>query len=192
MSASTAELFIAHRARVYRWAHAMTRRHADALDALQEVFLRLVRSRPYFANERAAIAWLRCATTSVVIDQWRGRRAADAALRRPGREAAPSPRDPVESAESADTAARIRDAVARLSSQQQLVFLAKVCDDETFQSIADEMGIAIPTAKTHYLRALAALRDALGNADALCDAAPETIIRMPKRGESHDVPRISI
>jgi DNA-directed RNA polymerase specialized sigma24 family protein len=48
--------------------------------------------------------------------------------------------------------------VAALSEQQRLVLLGKCVDGMTFSQVAAGLSIAVPTAKTHYLRALEAVR----------------------------------
>lgn len=145
-----------HHARVYRWAFAMCRRHADALDVTQEVFLNLVRKPPALSSRRAAIGWLRRATANRVVDRWRGESA------RTARELAHVPREESEPPlETRELCEHVRAALLGLSEQQRIVLMAKCYDQLTFQQIADEIGIAVPTAKTHYLRALAAVRDRL-------------------------------
>ncbi|GMU81379.1 MAG: RNA polymerase sigma factor [Planctomycetota bacterium] len=156
-----AAVFEAYRDRVYRWAFGMSRRHADAGDVVQEVFLRLVQSRPHFETAGATIAWLRRATDRVLIDRWRS---ASAAARRDldhGRQtlihAAEPATDPIEDAQRE----RLMRAIQGLSAQQRLVLIAKHYDELSFSQIADEFGLSVPTAKTHYLRALQQLRTAL-------------------------------
>lgn len=146
-----------HRARVYRWAYAMCGRHEDALDVVQEVFLRMLRKPPVLPNAPAAVGWLRRVTARIVIDRWRS------AASRPATSG-----DVVETAttqdaaETRELAEHIRAALKTLSEQQRLVLMCKCYDSMTFQQIADEIGVAVPTAKTHYLRALSAVRDRLG------------------------------
>jgi DNA-directed RNA polymerase specialized sigma24 family protein len=41
------------------------------------------------------------------------------------------------------------------------VLIAKVYDQETFAEIAESMDLAVPTVKTHYVRALRAMRRSL-------------------------------
>ena len=53
---------------------------------------------------------------------------------------------------------------------QRSVLTAKVHDDLTFAQIAAEHGLAVPTVKTHYLRALRTLRARLA-------ASPEGVER---------------
>ncbi|MGE0480798.1 MAG: RNA polymerase sigma factor [Phycisphaerae bacterium] len=149
--------FAAHRARVYRWAFGLCGRHDDALDALQDVFVRLLHAGVRFESDGAARAWLRRATSSVIIDRWRSarervRRERAVALERFGE--AQTPATPG----AADEAAIVRAAIAALSEQQRLVLLAKCFDECSFGEVAAELGIAVSTAKTHYLRALDAIR----------------------------------
>jgi RNA polymerase sigma-70 factor (ECF subfamily) len=148
--------FPAHRARVYRWAHAMCGRHEDALEAVQDVFLRLLDRQPCLANAAATITWLRRVTARVMIDRWRAESARATRQARHVRDNRVP--DPLEQRELAD---QLRAALGSLSEQQRLVLMCKCYDQMTFQQIADELGIAVPTAKTHYLRALAAVRDRL-------------------------------
>jgi DNA-directed RNA polymerase specialized sigma24 family protein len=49
----------------------------------------------------------------------------------------------------------------RLSERQRAVLVAKVFDDETFAEIAAGMEMSVSSAKTHYIRALRALRASL-------------------------------
>ena len=153
MPTEVAAHFEAHRARVYRWAYAMCGRHEDALDIVQEVFLRMLRRPPELPNIAAAVGWLRQVTARVVIDRWRAESSRGAARH----EFSPD-RSAGESVESHELVECLRAAIGTLSEQQRLVLMAKTYDRMTFQQIAHEFGIAVPTAKTHYLRALSAVR----------------------------------
>lgn len=153
MPTDVAACFEAHRARVYRWAYALCARHEDACDVVQEVFLRMLKRPPELSSVAAAVGWLRQVTARVVIDRWR------AESRRGVVQLEYSPESAMEeSVEARELVERLRAAVATLSEQQRLVLMAKTYDRMTFGQIADELGIAVPTAKTHYLRALSAVR----------------------------------
>ena len=148
------QAFERHRHEVYAWAYRLLGRHHDALDVAQDVFLRWVDQPPDAAPAHPR-AWLRRVTVNRAIDVLRQRRPeGDAALP----DGVPARVDPVEDHE-------LRDAVARgmrsLSDTQRSVLVAKIYDGLTFAEIASELDIAIPTAKTHYLRGLAAMRDEL-------------------------------
>jgi RNA polymerase sigma-70 factor (ECF subfamily) len=146
--------FEAHRARVYRWAYGLCRCRDDAADIVQDTFARLIEARPTLPNQAATVAWLRRVAERIVVDRWRR-----AASRRRLAETPLSECDSQGTDE--ETRRAVRDALQALSPQQRLVIMAKFYDDMTFEQAASEFGMSVPTAKTHYLRALAALRDRL-------------------------------
>jgi RNA polymerase sigma-70 factor (ECF subfamily) len=147
--------FEAHRARVYRWAFGLCRKHDEAADAVQEAFTRMIQARPLLRSDRETIGWLRRVTQRVIIDRWRSAKV------RKGHEMGVMPRDTARESNWSDEIEAMRSAILELSPQQVLVVIAKFYDDLTFEEIAGELGISTPTAKTHYLRAIAALRDHL-------------------------------
>lgn len=180
-------LFHEFRATAYRWAFTACRAHEEALDAVQEAFSRLIRERPAFANDRAAAAWLRRVTVGVVIDGWRRRKS----LRRVEDDPTRSDRGDARALEieQFDERENIRHAMADLSDRQRLVLIAKCCDGMTFAEIAEELGVATPTVKTHYVRALEAVRGKLRgrNDDAACDAAPSSEPYLSDEGVTHEL-----
>lgn len=149
------QLDLATRTQVYQWAYRLLQNHHDALDATQEVMLRAL-ARAAGGIEDAT-AWLRRVTINYCLDVLRRRRAQPAA----------SAIEPVEHrAPAGDLAARelhaaITAALADLSEQQRTVLVAKVYDRQTFAEIAAGLGISTSSAKTHYVRALHALRPRL-------------------------------
>ena len=71
----------------------------------------------------------------------------------------------VEETAAAHDEEALRDAVARglrrLTDPQRSVLVAKLYDGLTFAEIAAEHEVAVPTVKTHYVRALASMRETL-------------------------------
>ncbi|MCP4594686.1 MAG: sigma-70 family RNA polymerase sigma factor [bacterium] len=150
-------VFEQYRPDVYGWAYRLLGHHHDAQDTAQDVFLRwLAQSRRALPNNPRG--WLRQVTVNRAIDLLRARRSSPSASDSVPEAAAISGTDPLEQQE-------LRGAVAagleRLTEAQRGVLIAKVYDGLTFAQIANELGLAIPTVKTHYLRALAGVRDAL-------------------------------
>jgi RNA polymerase sigma factor (sigma-70 family) len=161
--------FQQHRDDVYRWAYRLLGRHHDALDVAQDVFVRwsqatgadsrdvkpsmLASSQAAFENPRA---WLRRVTINRAIDVMRARTTAIALAEQP--QLGPHITDDLERAELRQ---EITLALESLTDSQRSVLVSKVFDDLTFAQIAAEQGLAIPTVKTHYLRAVIALRDRL-------------------------------
>ncbi|MCH8210586.1 MAG: RNA polymerase sigma factor [Planctomycetes bacterium] len=150
--------FEAYRNEVYTWAYRLLGRHHDALDVAQDVFLRWV-DQCASAPPRNPRAWLRKVTIHRAIDFRRS-----IASRRTRETRPPVSSVHVDESKVARDELRsdIADAMEALSEMQQSVLFAKVYDGLTFARIAAELEIAVPTVKTHYLRALCALRDRLG------------------------------
>lgn len=183
MSSSSLHQFERHTREVYAWAYRLLGRHEDALDVVQDVFLR-------WADQcRSAVpdqprGWLRRVTLNRAIDVRRHRREQGGAaagervaavpistLRvEPGRGDPLSPNgqavvdNPGEALDASAIRGRIAAALAELTDIQRSVVASKVYDGLTFAEIAAEHGLAVSTVKTHYLRALRALRDVLGPA----------------------------
>ena len=150
--------FEAYRNEVYTWAYRLLGRHHDALDVAQDVFLRWM-DQCASSPPRNPRAWLRKVTIHRAIDF----RRSNARRRTRETRSPPSSVHVDESKVARDELRRgIADAVKALSEMQQSVLFAKVYDGLTFVRIAAELEIAVPTVKTHYLRAVCALRDRLG------------------------------
>jgi len=150
-------VFERYRRDVYGWAYRLLGRHHDAQDASQDVFLRwLLQSRRTVPDNPRG--WLRQVTINRAIDLLRARRPAEPTLDAVTLAAPPAELDETEKQELRRD---IANAIGSVTEAQRGVLIAKVYDGLTFAQIAAELGLAIPTVKTHYLRALAAVRDAL-------------------------------
>ena len=157
---SIASTFNEHSREVYAWAYRLLGRHHDALDVAQDVFVRWMRQSATGAP-RHPRAWLRQVTLHRSIDLCRTRQ---------NQLPASSDSQPIEAASTGEPA-RVLDqaalrqdltsALVELSELQRNVLVAKVYDEMTFAEIAEEQGISVSTAKTHYLRAVRAARDRL-------------------------------
>ena len=148
--------FQAFRTSVYRWAYALLGRQDEALDVTQDVFLRLLREQISFEHAAPARAWLRTTTTRVVFDRSHSDRA-----HRTRENRRTLPQVEARTPEQVERLDRLRSAFNELSDQQRLVLICKCYDEMTFAQIAAELKLAVPTIKTHYLRALEALRKAM-------------------------------
>ncbi len=144
---------------VYGWAYRFLGRHHDALDVVQDVFLRwdqqCSQARPLQPR-----GWLRRVTLNRAIDVSRKRQTgADSMtliMKMPTADEAT-----VEPLDRATLRQDIASALDRLTDIQRSVLVAKVYDEMTFAEIATEMSVAVSTVKTHYLRAVQAVRDRL-------------------------------
>jgi RNA polymerase sigma-70 factor (ECF subfamily) len=151
-----AELYDRYGREVYGWAYRLLGRHHDALDVAQDVFVRFVRhATPTMPDNPQA--WLRRVTINRSIDVVRARH--DGGAR--GFYWAPGGRPDSTGPELDELRAAIAAALADLTNQQRSVLVAKVYDGLSFARIAAQLDLAVPTVKTHYLRALRAVRDRL-------------------------------
>ncbi len=160
LSGSPADVFERHSRDVYGWAYRLLGRHHDALDVVQDVFLRWDKQCAEAPPPRPR-GWLRRVTVNRAIDMCRSRRAdGDRLTKLPVRSVA----EPLRLAETADMEALRGDIAAAfdpLTDIQRGVLIAKVYDGLTFARIAAEHELALSTVKTHYLRAVRAVRNRL-------------------------------
>ena len=141
-------------AQIYRWAYRFLRNHHDALDATQEILLKWLRAGGHRIESKTA--WLRRMTTNHCIDVLRRRQSAAK------HEARMAEREkPHRTPEQQELQRAVAAGLEKLSDHQRAVIVAKVYDHETFAAIADSMGLSVSSVKTHYVRGLRALRNAL-------------------------------
>lgn len=158
-NSDAAKGFETHRHAVYAWALRIVGRHHDALDVAQEVYLRWERQIQH-ETPTSPRAWLRTVTLNCAVDARRAR------SRQPNAMVDPDSHLTFSSAAMpSDDRRLLREdvcsAIESLSESQRSVLVAKVFDELTFAAIAEEMQLAVPTVKTHYLRALRHVREAL-------------------------------
>lgn len=169
--------FEQNQAQVYAWAYRLLQNHHDALDVTQDVFIKWWRARGEGSVPDNPLGWLRRVTVNLAIDAIRSasRRASHLP---PGAASAADGSDPAKR----ETARQIATALETLTERQRAVVVAKVYDDCTFAQIAEQMGLSVPTVKTHYLRGLELLRHKLpgATAGAGSSAGPRT-----ETGEGH-------
>jgi len=159
LNGTSAASFEAYARQVYAWAYRLLGRHHDALDVVQDVFIRWDR-QCVAATPDKPMGWLRRVTVNRAIDVRRRRDDARPDLGVVVAEA--RPRGDLCEEDQGTLRSDITEALAGLSDMQRCVLVAKVYEDKTFAQVADEMNLSIPTAKTHYLRAIRAVRDRLG------------------------------
>ncbi len=159
MAAAGTKLFEQYAEDVYGWAYRLLGHHQDALDVVQDVFLPWARQCSQRPPDQPR-SWLRRVTLNRAIDVRRHAQAAPAHADAPVRLSATT-----DSATETIDKATLRDDIAsaldRLTDVQRGVLVAKVYEELTFREIAEEFNLAISTVKTHYLRAVRAVRDRL-------------------------------
>lgn len=147
-----------------RVATLLTGDPGAAEDLVQASLLKLYRVWPRIETSGEPDAYLRRIIVNTRRSWWRAR----------WRQEAPVPEVP-EAAAGEDAAERhaagtlVRQALARLPSQQRAVLVLRYCEDLPEATVASLLGCSAGTVKTHAHRGLRALRKSLG------DLAPFTV-----------------
>lgn len=152
--------------RAFRIARLGLREDQDALDAVQEAMIKLVRrygSRPSGEWTPLFYAILR----NCVHDMQRSHRSRNSLMAWLGRFGAPSEvqDDAPEAGEVVDAhhqLTRVERAIARLPARQREAFLLRNIEDLDVKQTAIAMGCTEGSVKTHYSRAVRSLRELLG------------------------------
>lgn len=151
----------------HRWAtvintlafHALGNRDA-AEDVTQQVFVSAWRSRDTYRAEWGSLpAWLVGITRNRIADAQRS--AARHAKRETAAAAAAAAPDDVLSDRVVDRVLLAKE-IDRLPQPRAAILSAIFYEDQTYQQIADRMGLPLGTVKSHARRGLLALRDRLG------------------------------
>lgn len=132
---------------IFRLAYARTGCQADAEDIMQEVFVRLLRSRPTFSDEAHAKAWLLRVTVHCVSDLFRlpWRR-----MERPLPDTLPAPAVPPPSG--------VLEAVLALPAPYRIPVHLYYYEELSVAEIAAIIGKRTGTVKSRLFRARALLR----------------------------------
>lgn len=130
----------------------------QAEEVVQDAFVALHRNWPRLRDPGAAAAWLRQA----VVNGSRGRLRKRATARKHLKVVEPSlAGGPDEGAVLADEHAAVAQALRALPDRQRACLALRFYDDLSEAQIADALGIAPGTVKTHVHRGMAALATAL-------------------------------
>jgi len=178
-------LFDKHRGRVYSIAYRFTRNREDALEIVQEVFIKVHRAIDTFDARSSFSTWICRITTNASIDWTRRRKGEHYEFREeilgPDQEDAspivPRTENPHDAAMRSELREKIRSAVDRLSEKHGSIFLLHVVEGLSYQEIADLQGIPIGTvmSRLHYARKYLRdfLRPYLGTGDDVERAGSE-------------------
>lgn len=156
-------IMAAHTDKVFALAWGVLRNREDAIDATQEVFIKLYKMLPGFSPSDNLNAWLYRVCLNHCID--RKRRAKNAGVemtfedweRLQGSET----EEPEFRAYQSETGRQIREAVDRLPERQKLVFTLRHYNLLSINEIALTLGCTSGAVKAHLSRATAHLRDRL-------------------------------
>lgn len=156
-----AALYDRHVDAVYRYAYFRLRIDAEAEDVTSEVFHRALVAMPRFEPRRPFLAFLYTIARNVIADRMRRERpqaSFDDALAHASD--APGPED---LASAGDDVRRLRLAIARLTPLQQEVIVLRYLESRSTKETAIVTGKPESTIRGIQMRALAALRELLGD-----------------------------
>jgi RNA polymerase sigma-70 factor (ECF subfamily) len=145
-------------------AYSILRDREDALDAVQETFLRLYQKAGLFKPGRSFQGWLLQMAKNISIDHYRKhrKRRQEWETDRPLEEI-PVAAAPVREGDS--PASDLRQAFARsveaLAERQKLVFVMRHYNELQFNEISETLKISIGTAKSLHFKAVQNLRKRL-------------------------------
>lgn len=169
-------LFERHREIAFRVALKITARAEDAMDVVQDAFIRAFERLDTFQQGANFKTWLLRIVNNRAIDVLRARKVRLAVPLDAGDDeerrlelASDDPEDrPERAMEAAELAARLQAAVDALPPDQRTVFAMYATGEMTYQQIADTVGIPIGTVMSRLYHARRRLHDKLP------DLAPRT------------------
>lgn len=155
-----------HQGRLYRIALAYLRQPADAMDAVQETFVKAFQNAGRWDGRAEVAPWLARIAVNHSIDLYRRgrrRRASEEPLDEGDHTAqmaadGPSPDRKVLGRELGE---RIEGALRLLPEKQRRVFVLRHYDEMTLEEIADTLEMSLGTVKSSLHRAVHRLRERL-------------------------------
>lgn len=164
-----AELFARHRDVAFRVALRVTGRREDALDAVQDAFIRAFDRLGDFQRTARFQTWLLRIVTNRALDVVRARRVRQtlsihAQADEPAIELPAEPEDttPSRGLEQQELAARLQAAIDTLPEEQRSVFAMYAAGELTYGAIAEALGIPIGTVMSRLYHARRKLQGVLG------------------------------
>lgn len=144
--------------RIWATCLRMMGNEQDAADMLQEAMLRIWRSLGSFAGQSSFATWMYRVTTNVCLDGLRKRKTGrEYSLNALSESAGFDPRDPEpgpeERAEQTARAEAIERALDVLSPELRAAFVLRDLQGETYDAVAQALGVSLGTAKSRIHRA---------------------------------------
>ncbi|HUU43998.1 MAG TPA: RNA polymerase sigma factor [Planctomycetota bacterium] len=169
------ELFDRYRTRAYRVAYRFLGTHDDAMDAVQESFIKAYRSMSGFEGRSQFRTWLMRIVTNTCLDRRRGRSAHSAAplsdeiVETTAIESQPHRRreTPMEGMEYAELRDALHKALEHLSDAHRTAFVLHTEEGLTYREIAETLDINEGTVMSRIYHARKNLQKILSNEGVL-------------------------
>jgi RNA polymerase sigma-70 factor (ECF subfamily) len=149
--------------KVFVMAYSILRDREDALDAVQETFLRLYQKAGLYRPGSSFQAWLLQMAKNISIDSYRRRRRkkTDWETARPIEEIPIAVEDRGGDSAASDLRSAFSRSVETLAERQRMVFVMRHYNELPFSEISEAMRISIGTAKSLHFKAVQNLRKRL-------------------------------
>jgi RNA polymerase sigma-70 factor (ECF subfamily) len=163
------ELFVRHRSLAYRVAYRLLGHEEDALDAVQEAFVKAITHLPTFEGRSSFKTWLLRVVSNAALDlgRQRGRRetmSMDAFGQRRREEMEPSVTvEPDRELQREDLRRELQQALDCLPPAQRQTFVLHVDAELSYREVADALGISIGTVMSRLFYARQKLRAILAS-----------------------------
>ncbi len=161
------ELFRRHRDAAYRVAYRLLGNMEDALDAVQDGFIKAMTHLNGFQSRSSFKTWLLRVVSNAALDLGRQRRRRDelylVATERAILEGGTTPEhaDPCREAEESDLRQAVAEALGHLPESQRRTFVLHVDGGLSYREVADAMGISIGTVMSRLFYARQKLKGLL-------------------------------
>lgn len=162
------DLFRRYRAVAYRVAYRLLGREADALDAVQEAFVKALTNLDRFRGHSSFKTWLLRIVSNAALDIGRQRKR-DARVPQAPRDDPPDrfgPADlppPDSELDRADLRGKINTALGRLPDTQRQTFVLHVDGGLSYREVAESLGISIGTVMSRLFYARQKLKTLLAD-----------------------------
>ena len=155
-----------HQARLFRIALAYLRDEGEAMDVVQETFMKAFTHAGSWREQAPVSPWLTRIAINAAVDRYRSsrrRRLSEHPLEQDGRELpvedeSPSPERGVQGRELAE---RIGTALRCLPERERAIFVLRHYEELSLAEIAETLGLRIGTVKSTLHRAVHHLRERL-------------------------------
>lgn len=169
------QIFDRYRQRAYRVAYRFLSSHEDALDVVQEAFIKAYRGLGTFEHRAKFRTWLMRIVTNTCLDLRRSRGSTSAAplsdeiIQSTPAESQPHKRreSPMQKMEYAELQEALGRALSQLSEAHRTVFVLHTQEELTYREIAEVLGINEGTVMSRLYHARKNLQKILSNAEVL-------------------------
>jgi len=150
-------LVIRHQRAIYQVCYRFVRDHAEAADAMQDVFLRGWRALPRFKRDAAFATWLYRIAVNVCLSRLASRRPPNEPLTDDGM-LVDAGASPVADLLTRERARAVRKAVDRLPARQRATVILRVFHGLPHAEIAAALGSSVGSVKANFFHALRNLK----------------------------------